>query len=87
MPLYRIAVTIYGTAYFRAADPGGAIQKAASLENTLLEVRDVGSEVPISGANLTDPALPEISLSPAMTVIGPDKDDKPELVEDGHAPQ
>ncbi len=82
MPVYSIAVTIYGTAYIRAETPKDAFEKAASLENTLLEVSDAGSEVAISGAKLSDPALPEISLSPAMTVIGPDKGGVPELAED-----
>ena len=82
MPIYSIAVTIYGTAYIRADNPKDAFEKAASLENTLLEVSDAGSEVAISGAKLTDPALPAISLSPAMTVIGPEKGDIPELMED-----
>jgi hypothetical protein len=82
MPIYSIAVTIYGTVYIRADNPQDAFVKAASLENALLEVSDAGSEVTISGAKLTDPALPAISLSPAMTVIGPEKGDKPELMED-----
>jgi hypothetical protein len=47
-----------------------------------LEVLDAGSEVAISGLPLADPALPDVSLSPAMTVIGPDKDDTPERLED-----
>jgi hypothetical protein len=87
MSLYRIPVTIYGTAYVRAADPEAARQKAATLHNPLLEVRDAGSEIPISGALFADPSLPEISLSPAMTLAGPHKDDEPEPVEDAHAAQ
>ena len=87
MSLYRIPVTIYGTAYVRADDPEAARQKAAMLHNPLLEVRDAGSEIPISGVRLTDAALPEISLSPAMTLAGPDEDDEPEPVEDVHAAQ
>jgi hypothetical protein len=81
MPIYSIAVTIYATAYVRAGTPEEAKVKAANLENLALEVEDRASEVPISGLQLSDPALPDISLSPAMTVIGPDKDDVPELAE------
>jgi hypothetical protein len=81
MPIYSIAVTVYATAYVRAASPEEAKAKAAALENLALEVEDVASEVPTSGLKLNDPALPEVSLSPAMTVIGPDKDDVPELAE------
>jgi hypothetical protein len=82
MPIYSIAVTVIATAYVRAASPKEAKEKAMTLENTVLEVEDGGSEVTISSLKLTDPALPEISLSPAMTVIGPDKIDAPELLED-----
>jgi hypothetical protein len=81
MPIYSIAVPIYATAYVRAGTPEEAKVKAANLENLALEVEDRASEVPISGLQLSDPALPDISLSPAMTVIGPDKDDVPELAE------
>jgi len=82
MSVYSIAVTIYATAYIRAASPHEAKAKAEALENHALEVLDAGSEVAISGLPLADPALPDVSLSPAMTVIGPDKDDAPERLED-----
>lgn len=81
MPIYSITVTVYATAYIRAASPDEAKAKGLALENHVLEVEDAGSEVAISGLKLNDPGLPDISLSPAMTVIGPDKDDVPELVE------
>lgn len=82
MPIYSIAVTIYATAYVRAGSSAEAKAKVAALENDVLEVADAGSEVAISGLKLSDPDLPDVSLSPAMTVIGPDKDDMPELAED-----
>ena len=82
MPIYSITVTVYATAYVRAGSPEEAKAKAAALENHALEVADAGSEVAISGLKLSDPDLPDVSLSPAMTVIGPDKDDLPELAED-----
>ena len=81
MPIYSITVTVYATAYIRAASPDEAKAKALALENHVLEAEDAGSEVAISALKLNDPALPDISLSPAMTVIGPDKDDTPEIVE------
>lgn len=86
MSLYSIAVTVYATAYIRAGSAAEAKAKAAALENHALEVADRGSEVAISGLALNDPDLPDISLSPAMTVIGPDKDDKPDLLSDGDDP-
>ncbi len=81
MLIYSIAVTVYATAYVRAGSPEEAKAKAVALENLALEVEDVASEVPISGLKLSDLRLPDVSLSPAMTVIGPDKDDEPELAE------
>ncbi len=44
MPVYSIAVTIYGTAYVRADNAKDAFAKATALENALLEVSDAGSE-------------------------------------------
>lgn len=41
------------------------------LEGDGLEVSDAGSDVTISGARFDDPDLPEVSLSPAMTLYGP----------------
>lgn len=82
MPIYGIDVKIYGTAYIRADNEKQAAERAASLENVILQVRDAGSEVAISGRNFTDPALPDLSISPAMTIVGPEDDDEPELLED-----
>ena len=39
MSVYSIAVTIYATAYIRAASPHEAKAKAEALENHALEVR------------------------------------------------
>jgi hypothetical protein len=81
MSIYSITVTVFATAYIRAGSADEAKAKAFALENHVLEIEDAGSEVAISGLKLNDPELPDISLSPAMTVIGPEKDDTPELVE------
>ena len=82
MPIYSIDIKIYATAYIRADNEKQAAERAASLENLILQVRDVGSEVAISGRDFTDPALPDLSISPAMTIVGPEDDDEPELLED-----
>lgn len=81
MSIYSITVTVYATVYVRAGSPEEAKAKAAALENHALEIADAGSEVAISGLKLSDPDLPDVSLSPAMTLVGPDKDDMPELAE------
>ena len=82
MPVYRIDVVIYGSLYVCAGDETQATIRANAQQNLVLEVADTGkSEVPISGRRFDDPALPEVSFSPAMTVIGPGDNDAPELAE------
>ena len=82
MPIYGIDIKIYATAYIRADNEKQAAERVALLTDAILEVRDAGPEVAISGRSLTDPALPDLSLSPAMTIAGPEHDDEPELLED-----
>ena len=82
MPIYGIDIKVYATAYIRADNEQQAAERAASLENVVLQVCDNGSEVAISDRAFADPALPDLSLSPAMTIAGPEDDDEPELLED-----
>lgn len=82
MSIYRVDVVVYASLYVRADDADQARARASGLENLVLEVADTGrSEVPICGLRYDDPALPDVSLSPAMTVIGPGDNDEPELAE------
>jgi len=74
MPIYGIDIKIYATAYIRADNEKQAAKRAASLNNTVLEILDAGPEVAISGRSFADPALPDLSLSPAMTIVGPEND-------------
>lgn len=82
MPIYGIDIKVYATAYIRADNEKQAAERAASLENAVLQVQDAGSEVAISGRDFADPALPDLSLSPAMTIVGPEEDDEPERLVD-----
>ena len=72
MQLYIIDVTVHATAYIQANSAEDARSKAkAMLKDTSLEV---DGDERISGARFDDPNLPEVSLSPAMTIgdIGKD---------------
>jgi len=82
MPIYSIDIKVCATAYIRANNEQQAAERAASLENVILQVRDDDSEVAISGRNFADPELPDLSISPAMTIVGPEDDAEPELLED-----
>lgn len=80
MNLYRIDVRIYGTAYIRAADADEAKRAAQALDGAAIYINSADMEdAEITGEDYSE--LPEISLSPAMTVKGPDDNDTPEQVQ------
>jgi hypothetical protein len=82
--LYSIDIKIYGTAYIKADSEEKALEIAKSLHMDGIELReDRDAEIPITGQRFDDPDLPELSLSPAMTLYGPDEDVTPDLVESG----
>ena len=68
MNVYQVEVTIHATAYIKANTPEEAIAKAKELEDRSPEILDADGDVPISGARYDDPDLPDVSLSPAMTI-------------------
>lgn len=77
--VYRIDVKIAGTAYVKAASADEALVKVRALANKGFEFEAYDDT--ISDREFDDPELPEISLSPAMTIYGPFDDDAvPELV-------
>lgn len=100
--LYSTTVTIYATAYILADSPEEALEKAAAITDTGIEFsnrrQDIGDDgLCISGESYSAD-MPEISLSPAMT-IGPvdtdpaaldevedftDEDDDPDYDENGN---
>jgi hypothetical protein len=72
MPLYAIDIKINATAYVKADSPEQAIDKAKPyFKNKDLDVGTrAESDVRICDLRFDDPKLPEISLSPAMTIKG-----------------
>ena len=74
--LFSIDVRMYATAYIRADSAEEATAIAKGLKDSAMEVAtDSGGDVEISGLQFDDPDLPDISLSPAMTIVGPADDD------------
>lgn len=71
MNLYSIEMKICATAYIKAKSADEAIEIAKSLANLCPDIADHSGDVPISGGALSDPCLPDVSLSPAMTIHGP----------------
>lgn len=72
MKLYSVDIKICATAYIKAKTPEEAFEIAKSLKHGALELSpDEYQDIPISGRQYDDPDLPDVSLSPAMTVYGP----------------
>lgn len=68
--LYKFDIEICATAYIKAPSAEAATVMALGLKNQALELFEQDGEIPISGRRFDNPALPTISLSPAMTIIG-----------------
>jgi hypothetical protein len=71
MPLYSIDVQIAATAYIKATTNEAARAAALALRNQCLELPNGDWGVEVCGRQFGDPLLPAISLSPAMTIMGP----------------
>jgi hypothetical protein len=83
VPLYSIDIKVAATAYIKADSKKAALKKAKWLRLLALELKpDDNQEVPICGLKFDDHDLPEVSLSPAMTLHGPFRGSTIELVED-----
>lgn len=82
MNVYSIDVRIYATAYIKAETPKEAQKIARDLEGRNLELSPGDYGIEISGAQLGSTHLPAVSLSPAMTVRGPDRGARPDLCEE-----
>ncbi|MFB2553934.1 hypothetical protein [Ensifer soli] len=65
--IYSADIMICATVYVRAATREQALQSIANMDRGL-ELREGGI---ISGRGYDDPRLPDLSLSPAMTVYPP----------------
>lgn len=71
MKLYSCDLRIYGTAYIKAKSKAEALTIARSLKMSCLEVRSTGGDIETSDEGFRT-LEPDISLSTAMTIHGPD---------------
>lgn len=82
--LYRVDVKLCATAYIKAASEAEAMTIAKGMNGDCI-FTDAGleSDVPVTGLPYSDPELPDVSLSPAMTCYGPfDEETEAEQVEE-----
>lgn len=69
MNVYSIDIRLAATAYIKAGSKAEALAKAKSLHGDCLNLEDpTQSDVEISARRYDDPDLPEVSLSPVMTL-------------------
>lgn len=78
MAVFHIDIRVAATAYIVADTPEEARKKAESLNGFGLIV---AGESILSAEPFDSPDLPELSLSPAMTIVAP-YEGLPEIVED-----
>lgn len=81
MNVYSVELLICATAYVKANSKEEAMRKVRKLAGQSPRIEDSGGDVPISGFQYADPRLPEVSLSPAMTIHEPCNDAEAECVE------
>lgn len=86
--LFSLDVRIYGTAYIKADTPEQALEKAAELKWKGIQFSDRRQEISefadfeiVMTGERYGPDLPEITLSPVMTIHGADEGDEPEFVQ------
>ena len=68
--LWGVDVIVYATAYIRAGSADEALTIARGLKRSVIEVEGDG-DLAVLDLSYDDPDLPDVSLSPAMTVAGP----------------
>jgi hypothetical protein len=81
MPVYSAELRLYATVCIRAKNRREAREKAAALKGDPLELNEQDGELPICGKCFSDPGLPDVSLSPVMTVFGLDRGARFEEIE------
>lgn len=83
MPVFRIEVLMYGTAYIKADDAAAARKLADDnlTNSTVYLARGYYGEVAVSDESFDSPGLPQVSLSIVATIKNP-VDGEPENVED-----
>lgn len=71
MKVYSVDIRVTATAYIKADSRIEALSKAKGLHGDCLNVKNpTESEVDISALRFDNPDLPDISLSPVMTIWG-----------------
>jgi hypothetical protein len=68
--LYKIDLKVCATAYIKAASTGDAMEKVRHLTRRSIVTNGGDGDVLISDLEYDHPGLPEISVSPAMTIHG-----------------
>lgn len=68
MNLYQVELKIFATAYIKASSEDEAIAAAKELQGQSPAIADSEGDIPISGLAFNDPELPDVSISPAMTI-------------------
>jgi hypothetical protein len=81
--LYAVDLKLCATAYIKARNSAEAMSIAKSLANQSPSLLDSEGDIPVSGLQYRDPALPDVSLSPAMTIHGVWEGGTFELMEHG----
>ncbi|MBY0561535.1 hypothetical protein [Hyphomicrobium sp.] len=72
MKIFQLDIPVWATAYIKAKTIEEARQKARTLASGQLDAEGKDqADVPFSGQRFEDPDLPDVSVSPIMT-IGPD---------------
>lgn len=71
MKVFSVPMIIHATAYIRAADADKAFAMASTLGEQTVNWED-NSDI-FSGKQFDDPNLPEMSISPAMTIGEPEE--------------
>ena len=79
--VFSVPVTIYATAYIIAENAESALEKSKKISDRSIEfpknmtIGSFGSnDLILSGEEFDDPDLPEVSLSPVMTIGSPEGD-------------
>jgi hypothetical protein len=70
MNLYSIDIEVVATAYIKANSKAEAIELAKTIQFDDIEVDNAGGCDLISDLKCDDPDLPQVSLSPSMTIHG-----------------
>jgi len=84
MTLYSIDVKVWATAYIKADSEEEAQKIADSMRDWTLQLSDEpidAGDVMIFGGDFDGPNMPALSLSPLMTIAGPEEGMQVEEVE------